>query len=169
MHSVLAATLEDFFHQGTSSKLLSNEWQWTDKGYQSVGSLSILTLAIQCPGSFVLVWSITQDKGPNFSTWGPYAIAGTFQGILLLMCLFFTYVRPNRLALQTPEGSTEALQPQDSNASLDMGRNSLSSVDSDSNTSLQGSTGPLLQPVDAQRQSIRSVPQLKKEHVIQMH
>lgn len=115
-----------------------------------------------------------QDKGPNFSTWGPYAIAGTFQGVLLLLCLYFTYLRPGRLALQTPEGSTAALQQQDSDPALSSlpERSSFSSLDS--STSLQGSTGPLLQPVDtahttshnraASPVTLRTSPHLKKEH-----
>ena len=108
-----------------------------------------------------------QDKGPNFSTWGPYAIAGSFQGVLLLLCLYFTYVNPSNgltsgpVALDSQEGSKAALNPtetdpyfarpsQDSTASL---------VDSDSQHSLQ-TPGPLLQPIEtATAASGRSRPQ----------
>ena len=110
----------------------------------------MLTLAIQCPGSFVLVWSITRDKGPNFSTWGPYAIAGSFQALLLLLCLYFTYVRPppGSITLGSPDGSKTALNPEASNPSLisdDDTASSSFSLDIDSRPSLQG---PLLQPLD---------------------
>lgn len=54
-----------------------------------VGALSIRTMAIQSPGSIIMVVSIAIRPGTNWTTWIPYAVAGSLQGVLLVMCCFW--------------------------------------------------------------------------------
>jgi len=52
-----------------------------------VGSLSILMMCIQTPGSFVFVYSLAIRPGVNWTTWGVYLVTGILQGMLLVMCV----------------------------------------------------------------------------------
>lgn len=57
---------------------------------QAVGSLSIPTMCIQTPGSFVFAGSLAKRLGSSgWSTWGIYLITGCLQGGLLGMSIFF--------------------------------------------------------------------------------
>jgi len=56
-----------------------------------VGALSIPTMLIQCPGSFIFVYSLAIQPGTNPTSWLSYFVTGTLQGILLSMCIVFHY------------------------------------------------------------------------------
>lgn len=57
---------------------------------KNVVSISILTLLIQIPGSLVLIFSMAISGG-KVSNWISYAIGGSFQIILLVLCLYYNY------------------------------------------------------------------------------
>jgi len=54
----------------------------------SIGALSIPTMAIQCPGSFVFVASLATRPGVDWTGWMTYAVTGVLQGILLVICIY---------------------------------------------------------------------------------
>lgn len=57
---------------------------------QAVGSLSIPSMCIQTPGSFVFAGSLAKRLGPSgWSSWGIYLVTGCLQGGLLVMSIFF--------------------------------------------------------------------------------
>ena len=63
---------------------------WTTWTLQEVGSLSIPSMCIQTPGSFVWVGSLAARLGwEGWSTWGIYLVTGILQGILLVMSIGF--------------------------------------------------------------------------------
>ncbi|KAG8527494.1 uncharacterized protein KY384_007646 [Bacidia gigantensis] len=63
---------------------------WTTWKLQEVGSLSIPSMCIQTPGSFVWVGSLAARLGwDGWSTWGIYLCTGILQGILLSMSISF--------------------------------------------------------------------------------
>ena len=63
---------------------------WTTWRLQEVGSLSIPSMCIQTPGSFVWVGSLAARLGwEGWSTWGIYLCTGILQGILLTMSIGF--------------------------------------------------------------------------------
>ena len=63
---------------------------WTTWRLQEVGSLSIYSMCIQTPGSFVWVGSLAARLGwDGWSTWGIYLCTGILQGILLVMGISF--------------------------------------------------------------------------------
>lgn len=54
---------------------------------RSRGSLSLATLAIQAPGSFILAYSIAVRPGVRWSSWLLFVVTGALQLLLLLICL----------------------------------------------------------------------------------
>ena len=63
---------------------------WTTWRLQEVGSLSIYSMCIQTPGSFVWVGSLAARLGwEGWSTWGIYLCTGILQGVLLTMSIGF--------------------------------------------------------------------------------
>ena len=63
---------------------------WTTWNLQKVGSLSIASMCIQTPGSFVWVGSLAARLGwEGWSTWGIYLVTGILQGVLLVMSIGF--------------------------------------------------------------------------------
>lgn len=57
---------------------------------QAVESLSIPSMCIQTPGSFVFAGSLAKRLGPSgWSSWGIYLVTGSLQGALLAMSIIF--------------------------------------------------------------------------------
>lgn len=56
-----------------------------------VGALSIPTMLIQTPGSFLFVYSIAIQQGTNWTSYINYVASGTLQGLLLTMCLVWVW------------------------------------------------------------------------------
>lgn len=57
---------------------------------QTVGALSIPTMCIQTPGSFVFAGSLVKRYGiQGWSSWGIYLVTGILQGMVLTMCISF--------------------------------------------------------------------------------
>lgn len=57
---------------------------------QAVGAMSIPTMCIQTPGSFLFVGSLAKRLGvQGWSTWGIYLVTGVLQGMVLTMCIAF--------------------------------------------------------------------------------
>jgi uncharacterized protein with PQ loop repeat len=54
---------------------------------RKVGSLSIGTMILQVPGSFILALSLYSTPGSNWSSYISYLISGLLQGSLLIVCL----------------------------------------------------------------------------------
>lgn len=64
---------------------------------KTVGALSIPSMCIQTPGSFLFVFTLAMRPGINVTTWITYLITGLLQGTLLIMCLIWHF-RGKRLA-----------------------------------------------------------------------
>ncbi|ORX85336.1 hypothetical protein BCR32DRAFT_217141 [Anaeromyces robustus] len=62
---------------------------------KSVGALSIPSMLIQCPGSFILVLFLAIQPGTNWTTWITYFAGGTLQGILLILCIYYNLKNGN--------------------------------------------------------------------------
>jgi hypothetical protein len=59
---------------------------------QETGSLSVVMMCIQTPGSFVFAASLAARLGPGgWSAWGLFIISGCLQGCLLVMSLGFLW------------------------------------------------------------------------------
>jgi uncharacterized protein with PQ loop repeat len=57
---------------------------------QHIGSLSIPMMFLQTPGAFVLAGSMARRVGiAGWSAWLVYVVAGSLQGVLLVMAIFF--------------------------------------------------------------------------------
>ncbi|KAK9464310.1 hypothetical protein V1512DRAFT_250225 [Lipomyces arxii] len=56
-------------------------------------SLSVYTMLMQSPGGFLFALSLSMREGTAWSSWLPYFSSAVFQGILLLMCIYFDYQR----------------------------------------------------------------------------
>lgn len=55
----------------------------------TVGSLSVVTLAVQAPGSFVFAYSIAQRPGVRWSSWLLFVVTGCLQAVLVGICGYF--------------------------------------------------------------------------------
>jgi len=55
---------------------------------RKVGALSVLTLAIQAPGSFFFAYTLATRPNTDISTWGSFFISGLFQIALVGLCLW---------------------------------------------------------------------------------
>lgn len=53
------------------------------------GSLSIGMMCVQIPGACLWVLSLARLKDSNWTTWGPIALAASFQTCLLVMAVYF--------------------------------------------------------------------------------
>lgn len=53
-----------------------------------IGALSATTLLIQFPGSFLFAYTLAFRPGADVTTWGSFFISGTFQAILVGMCVY---------------------------------------------------------------------------------
>ncbi|KAJ3322737.1 hypothetical protein HDV06_002788 [Boothiomyces sp. JEL0866] len=83
------------------------------------GSLSLSTLLMQSPGSFVFAYSLSIQPGTNWTSWISFVICGMLQGILVLMWVIF-YFFPvqkqedqERLLQDELEVQVESLQPEE--------------------------------------------------------
>jgi len=68
--------------------------QWAPQIYKtwkmkSRGSLSVIMLAIQFPGSLLVTYFQAFSFGTSVSTWLPYFFSAIQQGMLLILCLWF--------------------------------------------------------------------------------
>ena len=57
-----------------------------------VGALSATTLAIQAPGSFFFAYTLAFRPGTDITTWGSFFVSGTFQVMLVCMCMYLARV-----------------------------------------------------------------------------
>ncbi|KAG0231369.1 hypothetical protein B0O80DRAFT_277331 [Mortierella sp. GBAus27b] len=58
---------------------------------KSVGALSIPMMMMQTPGAALLTLNLALRPGTNWTTWIVYAVTGTLQGTLLVMCIYYHY------------------------------------------------------------------------------
>ncbi|KZP16736.1 hypothetical protein FIBSPDRAFT_865709 [Athelia psychrophila] len=63
-----------------------------------VGALSIPMMCMQSPGAIAMVLSIALRPGTNWTSWATFAVSGTMQATLLVMCFAWKY-RQNKLGL----------------------------------------------------------------------
>jgi hypothetical protein len=54
---------------------------------RKIGSLSVGTMILQVPGSFILVFSLYSTPGSNWTSYISYLISGLLQASLLIVCL----------------------------------------------------------------------------------
>ncbi|KAF9327834.1 hypothetical protein BG006_008912 [Podila minutissima] len=59
---------------------------------KSAGALSLLMLLIQTPCTILMTVSLSRQAGANWSTWVVYAVTGTLQFILLVVCIVFYFI-----------------------------------------------------------------------------
>jgi len=65
---------------------------WTTFNLKSPGTLSILMLVLQMPGSLVVVFFQAVLNKADWTTWTPYLLTAVQQLILLILCLVY-YLR----------------------------------------------------------------------------
>lgn len=63
---------------------------------QQIGALSLTTMLMQTPGSFIFCYTLALSPGINASTWLTYLVTGCLQGILLIICLYLHYTKHNQ-------------------------------------------------------------------------
>jgi magnesium-transporting ATPase (P-type) len=67
------------------------------------GSLSIATLLMQCPGSFVFVYSLMTQPGTNWTSWISFLVCGIFQFLLICMYVVFHFVPTDKVRYERIE------------------------------------------------------------------
>lgn len=70
---------------------------WRTYASKTIGSLSVVSLSIQAPGSYFFAYSVGIRPHTDVSTWGAFFISGTFQLILVLLCLYLKYTGQEKL------------------------------------------------------------------------
>jgi len=60
---------------------------------RKIGSLSIGTMLLQVPGSFILVFSLYSTPGSNWTSYVSYLISGLLQATLLTVCIYLSRVQ----------------------------------------------------------------------------
>ncbi|KAL0581660.1 hypothetical protein V5O48_000361 [Marasmius crinis-equi] len=66
--------------------------------HKVVGALSIPMMCIQTPGAVLMVLSIALRPSTNWTSWITFAVAGSMQGVLLVMCICWKF-RQHRLQI----------------------------------------------------------------------
>ncbi|KAJ3179462.1 hypothetical protein HDU85_004872 [Gaertneriomyces sp. JEL0708] len=82
---------------------------------KSVGALSIPTMLMQCPGSFLFVYSLSIQPGASWTSWLPYFVSGTLQGMLLTLSIWYSYHEPHERLIDEEE-SRQPLLDQEGDA-----------------------------------------------------
>lgn len=78
---------------------------------QAAGSLSIPTMCIQTPGSFVFAASLAKRLGPaGWSLWGIYLVTGCLQGSVLGMCIYFELRERKRRRKESVDGDGSGVE-----------------------------------------------------------
>ncbi|TPX47079.1 hypothetical protein SeLEV6574_g02849 [Synchytrium endobioticum] len=85
---------------------------WHTFSLRRPGALSIETLLMQCPGSFLFAYSLAIQPRTNWSSWLPFFAAGTLQFILLALCTYFLCINPG-VIIGNPEDRERLLGPSD--------------------------------------------------------
>ncbi|TPX30540.1 hypothetical protein SmJEL517_g05927 [Synchytrium microbalum] len=58
------------------------------------GALSVETLIMQCPGSFLFAYSLAIQPRTNWTSWLPFFVGGILQFVLLALCTYFICRNP---------------------------------------------------------------------------
>lgn len=56
---------------------------------KTVGAVSIPTMLIQVPGSYLMVYTLAVRPGVNASTWVSFLVSGTLQLVLCVLCVYY--------------------------------------------------------------------------------
>lgn len=96
---------------------ITNMFQWTPQiittlRSKQVGSLSVIMLALQVPGGYLLTYFNLFIAQTDVSTWGPFLLSSTQQLVLLIICIVYTFrdwrkARRERLE----KAKTEEIEP----------------------------------------------------------
>jgi len=97
--------------------------QWSPQIYQTwrlkaVGSFSILTLAIQAPGTLVVVYFLAFLSNESVSTWLSYLTAGVQQLVLLALLVYFWWKNRKKSSPESMPIKDEENYPYKSNGLL---------------------------------------------------
>lgn len=57
------------------------------------GTLSIGMMCIQTPGGFIFTATLFFTKGSHWSSWVSYLVAALLQGTLLILCIYYVYIK----------------------------------------------------------------------------
>mmetsp|Transcript_8639 Transcript_8639/g.8545 ORF Transcript_8639/g.8545 Transcript_8639/m.8545 type:complete len:297 (+) Transcript_8639:39-929(+) len=57
------------------------------------GTLSIGMMCIQTPGGFIFTMTLFFTKGSHWSSWVSYLVAALLQGTLLMLCIYYEYIK----------------------------------------------------------------------------
>lgn len=57
------------------------------------GTLSIGMMCIQTPGGFIFTMTLFFTKGSHWSSWVSYLVAALLQGTLLILCIYYEYIK----------------------------------------------------------------------------
>jgi uncharacterized protein with PQ loop repeat len=82
---------------------------------RNFGSLSITMLLMQCPGSFVFVYSLMTQPGTNWTSWISFLVCGIFQFLLICMYVVFYFVPGDKIRYERIEEEVvgDSLEAQD--------------------------------------------------------
>ncbi|KAK4543554.1 hypothetical protein LTR36_005449 [Oleoguttula mirabilis] len=85
---------------------------WYTYHLRDIASLSVTTMLIQVPGSFLFAFSLYQRVGwEGWSTWLVYCVSGVLQGALLGIAI--SYYIANKNAANKLEGDGDSIRPVD--------------------------------------------------------
>ena len=56
------------------------------------GALSLVMLAFTCPGAYAMIYFLAVGYHNPFYVWLPNVVGASCQTIILLMCIYFTYI-----------------------------------------------------------------------------
>lgn len=67
------------------------------------GTLSIGMMCIQTPGGLIFTMTLFFTKGSHWSSWVSYLVAALLQGTLLLLCIYYEYIKNEGLTAEISE------------------------------------------------------------------
>lgn len=79
---------------------------YTTYKVKHTGSLSLVTLLIQAPGSMAVVYFDAVQSGLSWTTWAPYFVSGVQQFVLIGMCIYYHF-RNKKIAESGTSGKIE--------------------------------------------------------------
>jgi uncharacterized protein with PQ loop repeat len=84
---------------------------WQTYSSKQVGALSIPTMLMQCPGSFLFAFSLWMQPGTNVTSYLSYLCGGTCQGILLFLAIYYSRNKQEKVEVIAESLAEDAVEP----------------------------------------------------------
>jgi uncharacterized protein with PQ loop repeat len=118
---------------------------WTTYRLKSVGSLSIATMCIQTPGSYVWAASLAYRLGwQGWSIWGLYCVTGTLQGMILTLGITYELRERRERKRSRVDGEEQGTRGNEDGRGDDGSETFVNHVNDDNEDDVRDESTPLL-------------------------